>query len=146
MHWALWLNEQNRAAKRHLKFSVLRQAASDALITTGNSCDRKALRQFVNKGETIFDDRYYGLEYGFFEELRQLGVSFVFRIHNQPRMEIMEELSLTEAARAADVTWQGLVKLGDKWQGGPGRVIKVAVDGKELLLATDLDIVPNWSP
>ena len=51
MHWALWLNDQNRAAKLHLKFSVLRQAASDALITTGNSCEGKALRQFVNKGE-----------------------------------------------------------------------------------------------
>lgn len=33
-----------------------------------------------------------------------------------------------------------MVKLGDKWQGEPIRVVKVAVDGKELLLATDLDI------
>lgn len=32
MHWALWLNEQNRAAKLHLKFLVLRQTACDALI------------------------------------------------------------------------------------------------------------------
>jgi hypothetical protein len=140
MHWALWLNEQNRAAKLHLKFSVLRQAPCDALVTTGNSCERKALRQFMKKGETIVADRYYGLEYGFFEELRKLGVSFVFRIRNKPRMETVEELALTEADRAAGVTWQGLVKLGDKWQGGPVRVVKVEVDGKELLLATDLEI------
>ena len=140
MHWALWLNEQNRAAKLHLKFSVLRQAASDALVTTGNSCERKALRQFVKKGETIVGDRYYGLEYGFFEELRKLGVSFVFRIRNQPRMEIVEELLLTAADRAAGVTWQGRVRLGDKWQGEPIRVVKVEVDGKQLLLATDLEL------
>jgi len=140
MHWALWLNDQNRAAKLHLKFSVLRQAASDALVTTGNSCERKALRQFVNKGETIVGDRYYGLEYGFFEELRRLGVSFVFRIRNKPRMEIVEELPLAEADRSAGVTWQGMVRLGDKWQGEPIRVVKVEVDGKELLLATDLEI------
>ena len=140
MHWALWLNEQNRAAKLHLKFSVLRQAASDALITTGNSCERKALRQFVKKGETIVGDRYYGLEYGFFEELRKLGVSFVFRIRNQPRMEIVAELPLTNADRAAGVTWQGMVRLGDKWQGEPIRVVRVEVEGKNLLLATDLEI------
>ena len=47
MHWALWINEENRAAKLHLKFSVLRQAACDAPITTGNSCERMALRESV---------------------------------------------------------------------------------------------------
>lgn len=140
MHWALWINEQNRAAKLHLKFSVLRQAACDALITTGNSCERKALRAFVKNGETVVGDRYYGLEYGFFGELRKLGASFVIRIRNEPRLEIIEELPLTEADRAAGVTWQALVELGVKWQGEPIRVVKVEVDGKTLLLATDLDL------
>ena len=140
MHWALWVNDQNRAAKLHLKFTVLRQAPSDATITEGNSCERKALRQLMKKGETIVGDRHYGLEYAFFGEMRQLGVSFVIRIRNKPRIEIIEELPLTDAGRAAGVTWQGLVKLGDKWQGEPIRVVKVAVDGKEILLATDLDI------
>jgi hypothetical protein len=75
-----------------LNFSVLRQAACDALITTGNSCERKALREFVKKGETVVGDRYHGLEYGFFGELRKLGASFEIRIRNEPLMEIMEEL------------------------------------------------------
>lgn len=140
MHWALWINGQNRAAKLHLKFSVLRQAACDALITTGNTCERKALRTFVKKGETIVGDRYYGLEYGFFGELRKLGASFVMRIRNEPLMEIVEQLPLTEADRVAGVTWQAMVKLGTKWQGEPIRVVKVEVDGKTLLLATDLDL------
>lgn len=140
MHWALWLNDQNRAAKLHLKFSVLRQGACDALITAGNSCERKALRQFVKKGEIIVADRYYGLEYGFFGELKQIGASHVIRIRNKPRMEVVEELALTEQDRAAGVTWQGKVKLGDQWQGEPIRVVRVEVDGKALLLATDLTI------
>lgn len=140
MHWALWLNDKNRAAKLHLKFSVLRQGACDALITAGNSCERKALRQFVKKGEIIVADRYYGLEYGFFGELKQIGASHVIRIRNKPRMEVVEELALTEQDRAAGVTWQGKVKLGDHWQGEPIRAVRVEVDGKELLLATDLTI------
>lgn len=140
MHWALWLDENHRAAKLHLKFNVLRQAASDAIITAANTCERKTLRKFLKKGETVVGDRYYGLEYGFLDELRQTGVSFVFRIRNNPRVEIVEELSLSDADRAAGVTWQGLVKLGDKWRGEPIRLVKVEVDGKQLLLATDLEL------
>jgi hypothetical protein len=123
-----------------LKFSVLRQGACDALITEGNSCERKALRQFVKKGEIIVAARYYGLEYGFFGELKQIEASYVIRIRNKPRMEVVEELALTDADRAAGVTWQGKVKLGEQWQGEPIRVVRVEVDGKALLLATDLEI------
>ena len=119
---------------------MLRQGACDALITAGNSCERKALRQFVKKGEIIVADRYYGLEYGFFGELKQIGAFHVIRIPNKPRMEVVEELALTEQDRAAGVTWQGKVKLGDHWQGEPIRVVRVEVDGKALLLATDLEI------
>jgi Transposase DDE domain len=140
MHWALWLNDSNRAAKLHLKFNVLRQAPCDAIVTAGNACERKTLRQFANKGDTIVGDRYYGLDYGYLDELRDEKVSFVFRIRNVPRMEIVEEMGLREADRQAGVTWQGMVHLGEKWKGEPIRVVKVEVEGKSLLLATDLDI------
>ncbi len=33
-----------------------------------------------------------------------------------------------------------MVKVGDKWQSRPIRVVKVEIDGKELLWATDLEI------
>jgi len=140
MHWALWVNDTNRAAKLHLKFSVLRQAAAEALVTAGNNCERKALREMLNPGEIIVGDRYYGLEYGFLGELRALGVSSVMRVRNEPRMEIVGELDLTEADRAAGVTWQAMVRLGDKWSGEPIRVLRVEVDGKVLMLATDLEL------
>ena len=119
---------------------MLRQSASDALVTAANSCERKALRQFAKKGEIIVADRYYGLEYKFFGELQQIGAFYVIRIRNKPRMEVIEELALTNTDRAAGVTWQGKVKLGDKWQGEPIRVVRVEVDEKALLLATDLAI------
>lgn len=140
MCWALWLNDQNRAAKLHLKFSVLRQNACEAIITAGNSCERKALRQFVKKDEIIVADRYYGLEYGFFGELKKIGASFVIRMRHNPRMEIIEELPLTEQDRKVGVTWQAKVKLGHAWQGEPIRIIRVEVAGKELLLVTDLEL------
>lgn len=140
MHWALWLDEGHRAAKLHLKFSVLRQAASDALITAGNCCERKTLRKFVKTGEIIVADRYYGLEYALLNELRGMGTSFVLRVRNKPRMEVVEEMPLSAADRAEGVSWQGRVKLGEQWQGESIRLVKVQVEGKELLLATDLEM------
>jgi hypothetical protein len=140
MHWALWQNDSNRAAKLHLKFTVLQQAPGDAKVTHGNSCERKALLDMIKKDEVIVGDRYYGLDYGYFGELKRRGASYVIRIRNNPRMEIVEEMPLTEADLAAGVTWQGRVKLGDKWEGEPSRVVKVEVDGKILLLVTDLEM------
>jgi len=82
MHWALWVNDTNRAAKLHLKFSVLRQAAAEALVTAGNCCERKTLRRMLKAGEIIVGDRYYGLEYGFFGEMRALS-RFLGHAHPQ---------------------------------------------------------------
>lgn len=140
MHWALWQDENNRAAKLHLKFNVLRQSACEALITTANTCERKALRSFAKRGEILVGDRYYGLDYGFFNELRETGISVVFRIRNNPRMKILQELPLTEKDRAAGITWQAMVELGDKWQGEPIRVVRVEHEGQYILLATHLEL------
>ena len=92
MQWALWLNDENRAAKLHFKFKVLKQSACDALLTTGKTCERKTLRRFVKPGEIIVADCYYGLEYEFSGELSDMGASCVIRIHNRPLMKAIEEL------------------------------------------------------
>ena len=55
-------------------------------------------------------------------------------------MEVVEELELSDADRAAGVSWQAMVKLGDKWRGEPIRVLRVEADGKVLMLATDLEL------
>ena len=62
------------------------------------------------------------------------------RIRNQPRMNVVQELEVSQADRAAGVSWQAKIELGDKWQGEPIRVVKIQVDGKTLLVATDLEI------
>ena len=142
MHWALWVDDNNRAAKLHLKFNVLRQQACEAIITTGNASERDALRKMVKPGEIAIGDRGYGAEYRYLNELREIGSSFVIRIRSEPVMEIVSEgPELTDADRTAGVTWQGLVRLGSKWEGPPVRVVRVEIDGHMLMLATDLEIV-----
>jgi hypothetical protein len=142
MLWALWQDDDHRAAKLHLKFDLLHQAPCELELTAGKSCERKALRAMLKKGEIDVGDRYYGLDYGFFGELREAGVSFVIRIRNNPRLTVVGELPLTGADRAAGVTWQGMVRLGaeGRWQGAPVRLVTVEVDGHTLQIVTDLDI------
>ncbi len=140
MLWALWQDDTHHAAKLHLKFDLLHQAPCEWKLTEGKSCERKALRAMLKRGEIDVGDRYYGLDYGFFGELRTAGVSFVIRIRNHPRFTVVEELPLSDADRAAGVTWQGMVKLGEegKWQGDPVRLVTVEVDGHTLQIVTDL--------
>jgi hypothetical protein len=112
MFWALWVDDQHRAAKLHLKFNVLTQSPCEALVTAGNCCERKTLRKMLRKGEIVVGDRYYGLEYGFFNELRAVGVSAVFRVRNEPAIHVVEPMELTEADRQAGVVWQAMVTSG----------------------------------
>jgi hypothetical protein len=140
MHWALWVDENNRAAKLHLKFNVLRTSASEAVITAGNACERAALRKMLKPGEIIITDRGYGQEYQFLSEMRDLGTSFVSRIRNAPVIEVSEELPITDADRTAGVSWQGMVSLGTKWEAAPIRLVRVEADGHVFQLATDLDL------
>ena len=66
----------------------------------------------------------------------------MIRIRNNPRLTVVEKLALSDADRAAGVTWQGMVRLGEegKWQGDPVRLVTVEVDGHTLQIVTDLDI------
>lgn len=109
MHWAQWVAENNRAAKLHLKFSGLRQNPTAALIPAGNRCERKALRKFDKRGETIVADRHYDREYGFLEQLQKMGVAFVIRLRRNPLIEIINEMPLAAADCGVGITCQGLV-------------------------------------
>jgi len=138
MYWALWQNENNKAAKVHLKFSVLRQVPVEAPVTEGKRCERKVLRSMLKKGEFYVGDRYYGLEYGFFRELSDAGASYAMRIRNKPRKEILKEYELAEADEDAGVISDQLVRLGDKdAEHDAVRLVTVKTfDDKTILIVT----------
>jgi len=45
MLWALWLDDQHRAAKLHLEFDILKGIPVNASITAGNGNEKTALTQ-----------------------------------------------------------------------------------------------------
>ncbi len=59
MAWALWQDDQHRAAKRHVAFAVLRQGPVDVTVTAGNGSERAEWRRLVQPGGFSVVDRGY---------------------------------------------------------------------------------------
>src|SRR5262249_61010909 len=60
MAWALWQDEQHRAAKMHVAFAVLRQGPVDVTVTAGNGSERAEGRGPGQPGGFYAGGRGYG--------------------------------------------------------------------------------------
>ena len=136
--WAEWIDDNHKAAKLHLGFSLLKQCAVDAVITAGNSCERKALLKMVQPGVMYVCDRYYGLDYSYFSELTKRGALFTIRIRNKPKITVIQEYEVTDQDRKEGVISDQLVYLGDTDRNlDPIRLVRTgAFNDKEILLVT----------
>ena len=81
-------------------------------------------------------DRYYGLDYAFFEVMDKLGALFTIRIRNKPKHTVLEDYELTKKDRQEGVISDQLVRLGNPDRDLPRvRLVKAnAFGGKEILL------------
>ena len=135
MSWALRQDYVKRGAKLHVKYSVLRQATVDAILTPGKTCERKVLRTMLRSGELYVCDGYYGRDYKLFDELVRHGCDFVIRLSDNAVYTVEQALPLVAADRAAGVVWDGWVTLGKR--GERVRLVRVAAYDTELLLVTN---------
>ena len=71
MAWALWQDDDNRSAKLHLHYSIIRQTVINASLTDANSCERVELAKLIEKDFLYTADRYYGGDYSFFENFEK---------------------------------------------------------------------------
>jgi hypothetical protein len=153
MVWALWQDEQHRAAKMHLAFAALRQIPVGVTVTAGNSSERVQARQLVQPGGFYVCDRGY-VDYDLFAEWHALPCSFIVRVQNTAAYEVAQARPLSAAARAAGVTSDVVLqRLGTAHHAPcaaqPLRVVRVTTDKRhkdgtpvELVLVTnrlDLD-------
>jgi hypothetical protein len=102
MAWALWQDDQHRAAKLHVAFSVFKANPIAVSVTAGIGSERAELRRLVQPGGFYVFDRGY-TDYGLFQELHDQPCSFVGRVKANVAYEVGRECPLTEAARAAGV-------------------------------------------
>jgi len=102
MAWALWLDPQNRAAKMHVHFDVLKGVPTEVTVTAAQASERDQLRaSLVPGGFYVIDRGYRGWD--FFQDLIDAGVSFVARVQDNTVIHAAQERPLTAAARAAGV-------------------------------------------
>jgi hypothetical protein len=152
MAWALWVDDQHRAAKMHVHLDVFRGVPVEASVTAGNASETQQLRQTLQPGRLYVIDRGYA-EYQLFQDILNAQSGFIGRLRDNAVWQLVEERPLSAAARAAGVRRDLVVWLGGDQSGAvfqqPLRVVEV-VTGKTdshgrpevLLLATsrrDLD-------
>ena len=155
MAWALWIDEEHRAAKLHLHFDVFKGVPCHATITEGNGDERKELRAALQSKRLYVIDRGYA-EYQLFQDIIDARSSFIGRIRANAVYQLIEERPLSEEAHKAGVLRDCVVNLGCEQSGSvfkqPLRVVEVATGKTDsqgrpevLLLATNcLDLDAAW--
>jgi hypothetical protein len=151
MAWALWQDEQHRAAKMHLHFDVLKGVPVDVTLTPAASSEPEQLRATLQPDRLYVIDRGYA-SYQLFRDILDAGSSFVGRVKDNTAFTVAEERPLTPAAQAAGVVRDVVVaKLGadhhKDYLQQPVRLVVVRrtkADGtpEELWLLTDRLTLP----
>jgi hypothetical protein len=136
MAWALWQDAQNRAAKMHVHFDVLKGVPTQVTVTAGQGLERDELRASLQPGGFYVIDRGYR-DWAFFQEIIAAGASFVGRVQDNTVIHAAEERPLTAAAQAAGIVRDVVVdKTGNERHKNllkhPFRIIVIDT-GKRLL-------------
>jgi hypothetical protein len=156
MLWALWLDDDHRAAKLHLEFDIIKGVPVRAAITDANANEKDNLRKSLSGDKLYILDAGYG-QYSLFEDIRRANSSFVARLRDNAVWQTMEERALTEADRLAGVQKDIVVRLGSPQcqddlsdnvrvveiyhRGSSGRPRLSRVSSKKTFRTTDSDYV-----
>jgi hypothetical protein len=128
MAWALWLDDQHRAAKMHVHFDVLKGVPVETTVTTGNDSETQQLRATLQAQRLYVIDRGYA-DYQLFQDIIDARSDFIGRIKDNAVGTVVEERPLTAEARAAGVRSDRVVWLGGPQSGSvfqqPVRVLEV---------------------
>jgi hypothetical protein len=130
MAWALWHEDQHRAAKRPVAFAVLCQGPVDGTVTAGNGAARAAWRRLVPPGGFYVVDRG-SVDDSVFQELPDVPCSFLWRVQDHASYEVQAARARSPAAVQAGVVDDAVRRrLGTahqtRWLPPPVRVVQVA--------------------
>ena len=150
MAWALWRDDEHRAAKMHVHFDVLRGVPVEVAVTEGTGSETAQLRATLQPQRLYVIDRGYA-DYQLFQDIIDAGSGFIGRIKSNAVWTVIEERPVSAAAAAAGVVSDRIVQLGGSQSGlalrQPLRIVEVHTRDDRgntvvLLLATnrlDLD-------
>lgn len=99
MAWALFgagRNGDANGVKLHLSFHVGADTPAKASVCEARVCERAELRKRLWKGGAYVADRYFGIDYGLFDDLRAKGCSFCIRVRDSAVVEFLGTIPLGE--------------------------------------------------
>jgi hypothetical protein len=102
MAWALWNKPENRAAKLHLHFDVLKAVPCAAAITPAACSEPGQLEAMLGPDRLYVLDRGYA-DYELFAKIVGAGSSLVARVKDSTAFTVKEERPLDAAAKKAGV-------------------------------------------
>lgn len=102
MQWALWQDDQHRAAKLHLHFEVLKGVPCQATVTPAACSEPAELVRTLQPGRLYVFDRGYA-SYELFAKVIAAKSSFVGRVKDNTAFEVKEERAISEQAKKAGV-------------------------------------------
>lgn len=161
MLWALWIDDEHRAAKMHLEFDIIKGLPVNAQLTDANASEIAALEAALSSGKLYCLDGGY-VKYSFLNKIIENLSSFVTHLKDTACYEIIQELPLSEADCQAGIEFDRTVWLGSKQKrkelSKPIRVIQfhyndkrslsgnrnksITTNKKTLLIATDIMDLP----
>lgn len=128
MLWALWLDDEHRAAKVHLEFDILKGIPTKAQVTEANASEIARLESTLSPNKIYCLDAGYR-EYRLLNKIIEKSSSFVVRLQDNAACEIIEEHALSETDRQAGIEFDRTVWLGCKQKRNniskPLRVIQI---------------------
>jgi hypothetical protein len=116
MAWALWQDNDHRAAKMHVHFDVLRGVPVEVTVTEGHGSETAQLRATLQPGRLYVIDRGYA-DYQLFQDIIDAGSGFIGRIKSNAVWTVVEERSVSATAQAAGVRSDRVVQLGGPQSG-----------------------------
>ena len=116
MAWALWVDDQHRAAKMHIHFDVLRGIPVEATLTHGSGSETAQLRATLQSGRLYVIDRGYA-DYQLFQDIIDAGSGFIGRIKSNSVWTVVEERPVSPEAYTAGVRRDLIVDLGGPQSG-----------------------------
>jgi hypothetical protein len=111
MVWALWRDDEHRAAKAHVEFSLLRGVPTRATLTDHHAAETRVLRQSLAADKLYVLDRGYA-DYGLLAAILDARSSFLVRLPRSAVTEVLEERPLDAEARRRGVVRDVVVTLG----------------------------------
>jgi hypothetical protein len=109
MAWALWQDDQHRAAQMHGAFAVLRQGPVDGTITAGNGSERAEWRRLGQPGGCYVVDRG-DVDSSLVQALHEVPCSFRCRVKDNAAYAVQEERALSPAAVHAGVVRDAVLR------------------------------------